>query len=112
MDSALGSTSQQAWFELTWLKVPIFGWTRTESSNLKKNNNKKNNKQTKSSCNIRAHALYSTVDGSRKGYSWLVRKKKIKNKICLWAHVGKGEKMKGKFHEFYLIFGGFNIFFT
>ena len=33
--------------------------------------------------NLRAHALYSTVDGSRQGYSWRVGEKKIKNKICL-----------------------------
>ncbi len=31
---------------------------------------------------VRPHSLYSTVDGSRQGFFWLVRKKKIKNKIC------------------------------
>ncbi len=41
---------------------------------------------------VRAPALYSTVDGSRQGYSWLVGKKKIKNKKCLQAHVGGGKK--------------------
>ncbi len=27
-------------------------------------------------------SVYSTVDGSRQGFFWLVGKKKIKNKIC------------------------------
>ena len=32
---------------------------------------------------VRAHTLYSTVDGSRQGYSRRVGEKKIKNKIYL-----------------------------
>ena len=37
---------------------------------------------------IRAHALYSMVDGFQQGIFWLVGKKKIKNKICWQVHVG------------------------
>ncbi len=61
---------------------------------------------------IRAGLLYSTVDGSRQGVFWLVREKKIKNKICLPANVGGRKKIKGKFSEFYLFFGIFNMFLT
>ena len=44
---------------------------------------------------IRAHTLYSTVDGSLQGYSWLVRErgKKLKNKICWYGHVGGRKKI-------------------
>ncbi len=59
---------------------------------------------------FRAHTLYFTLDGSRQGYSWLVGKKKIKYACGLMSE--KEKKIKGKFHEFYVIFGGFNIFFT
>ncbi len=58
---------------------------------------------------LRTHALYSTVDGSRHGYSWLVGKKK---KYAYRLMSEEGKKIKGKFHELYSIFGGFNIFFT
>ena len=49
---------------------------------------------------LRAHALYSMVDGFRQGIFWLVGKKKIKNKICLQVHVGGKKKRKWKFHWF------------
>ncbi len=61
---------------------------------------------------FRAGSLYSTVDGSRQGFFWLVGEKKIKNKICLSASVGGRKKIKGKFSEFYLVLGIFNMFLT
>ena len=61
---------------------------------------------------LRAGALYSTVDGSRQGFFWLVGKKKIKNKKCLLAHVGRRKKIKGRFTEFYLFLTFFKQFFA
>ena len=56
---------------------------------------------------VRARTLYSTVDGSWQGAFWLIGKKKIKNKICLWTHVGRRKKIKGKFSEICLFIGVF-----
>ncbi len=47
---------------------------------------------------LRAHLLYSTVDGSRPWLFLLVGKKK--NKICLHVHVGGKKKIKGKLTGF------------
>ena len=59
---------------------------------------------------VRAGSLYSTVDGSRQGVFRLVGEKKIKNEKCLPANVGGRKKLKGKFREFYLFLGVFNIY--
>ncbi len=61
---------------------------------------------------VRAHSLYSTVDGSRQRLFWLVGKKKIKNKISLHIHVGGKKKIKGESYGFHWFFAVFDKFCT
>ncbi len=56
------------------------------------------------------HYILRLTDPDRGIPSLLERKKKKKNACRLMSDEGK--KIKGKFHEFYYIFGNFNIFFT
>ena len=50
------------------------------------------------------------VDRSRQGVFWLVRKTKIKNKMCLLAHVGGKKKNKRKIKGILLVFRHFYRF--
>ncbi len=60
--------------------------------------------------NLRAHSLYSTVDGSRHGLFRLVGEKKIKNMICPHVHVGGKKKNKRIISRISFFYGGLCTF--
>ncbi len=52
---------------------------------------------------LRAHALYSMVDGFRQGNFFVVGEKKIKNKICWQVYVGGKKKIKIEIDQFLVL---------